>query len=101
MACVANGQKALNKIKELRPDVVFLDIKMPRMNGFNVAREILISEPSPLIVFATAYDEYAIKAFDVKAIDYILKPFSKKEVGGDRQTVERNKDKSHNPIGFG
>ena len=89
MACVANGQKALNKIKELRPDVVFLDIKMPGMNGFDVAREILISEPSPLIVFATAYDEYAIKAFDVKAIDYILKPFSKKRLG---ETVKRLKE---------
>ena len=89
LACVDNGQKALTKIKELRPDVVFLDIKMPGMNGFDVAREILRFETSPLIVFATAYDDYAIEAFDVKAIDYILKPFSKKRLG---ETIKRLKE---------
>ena len=89
LACVDSGQKALTIIKDLRPDVVFLDIKMPGMNGFDVAREILTFEPSPLIVFATAYDEYAIEAFDVKAIDYILKPFSKKRLG---ETVKRLKE---------
>ena len=86
LACVDSGRKALTKIGELRPDVVFLDIKMPGLDGFDVAKEILTFNEPPLIVFATAYDEYAVKAFDIKAIDYILKPFSKQRL---RRTVER------------
>lgn len=96
LACLDNGKKALTKIKELNPDVVFLDIKMPGLNGFDVAREILTFEASPLIVFATAYDEYAIEAFDVKAIDYILKPFSKKRLAKTVQRLKEAKTKAFN-----
>jgi two-component system, LytTR family, response regulator len=65
------GAKAIN---ELKPDLVFLDIQMPRLNGFEVL-EIIDSQPK--IIFTTAYEEYAIKAFEKNAVDYLLKPFSK------------------------
>ena len=68
-----NGREAVGQIRELQPDIVFLDIQMPGMNGFDVIRE-LQSEPLPAILFVTAYDEYAIDAFEVNAVDYLLKP---------------------------
>lgn len=65
-----NGAKAIN---ENKPDIVFLDIQMPKLNGFELL-EIL--EHHPVIIFTTAYDQYAIKAFEMNAVDYLLKPFS-------------------------
>ena len=79
----ANGPEALALIEELNPDVVFLDIEMPAMNGFEVLRNM---NGSPLVVFATAYDEFAIRAFEANALDYILKPVQPQRV---RQTLER------------
>ncbi len=69
----SNGREALTAIPELDPDLVFLDIQMPGIDGFDVVRQ-LQGDEMPLVVFATAFDQYAIKAFDVHAIDYILKP---------------------------
>jgi len=69
-----DGRDALEAIAELRPDVVFLDIQMPEMSGLDVARQ-LDESLRPLIVFVTAYDQYAIEAFEVHAFDYLLKPF--------------------------
>ncbi len=69
----ANGREALKAIPELDPDLVFLDIQMPGVDGFEVVRQ-LQGDDMPLVVFATAFDQYAVKAFDVHAIDYILKP---------------------------
>jgi two-component system LytT family response regulator len=60
-------------ISELEPDLVFLDIQMPGMDGFGVLRAIA-SKHTPVIVFVTAFDEHAIRAFDVQAVDYVLKP---------------------------
>ena len=68
-----NGREALKAIRELKPDLVFLDIQMPGIGGFEVVAE-LQDEDMPAIVFVTAFDEYAIKAFDANAIDYLLKP---------------------------
>ncbi|MEM1411094.1 MAG: response regulator [Pseudomonadota bacterium] len=68
-----NGREAVAKIRELEPDLVFLDIQMPGMTGFDVLRE-LGSDAMPAILFVTAYDEFAIDAFEVNAIDYLLKP---------------------------
>lgn len=68
-----NGREALNSIRELNPDLVFLDIQMPGMGGFEVVSE-LRGESIPAIVFVTAFDEYAIKAFEANALDYLLKP---------------------------
>ena len=67
----ANGQEAIEKIEELKPDLVFLDIQMPGMTGFEVLDKLTIV---PQIIFVTAYDEFALKAFDSNALDYILKP---------------------------
>ncbi|MCW8092230.1 LytR/AlgR family response regulator transcription factor [Alteromonas sp. ASW11-130] len=70
-----NGVDAVSKISQLRPDLVFLDIQMPGLNGFQVIQKLKeLKQPIPVIVFVTAYDSYAIKAFDVHALDYLLKP---------------------------
>ena len=70
----ADGVEALATIDRLRPDVVFLDVQMPGLTGFEVARRMIDARASSHIVFVTAYDQYAIEAFEVNAIDYILKP---------------------------
>ena len=69
-----NGSEAIDVIRAERPDLVFLDVQMPELDGFGVL-EALEGEPMPVVVFVTAYDEYAIRAFDVHAVDYLLKPF--------------------------
>jgi two-component system LytT family response regulator len=71
---VGSGADAVTAIKEMHPDLVFLDVQMPDKDGFAVVNE-LGADTMPAIVFVTAYNEYAVKAFDVNAIDYILKPF--------------------------
>lgn len=70
----SNGKTAVKKINEMNPDLVFLDINMKDMNGFEVLKQITIS-PKPIVIFVTAYDNYAMKAFDVEAFDFLLKPF--------------------------
>jgi len=69
-----NGFEGLKAIQEINPDLVFLDVQMPKLNGFELLE--LIENP-PHIIFTTAFDQYAVKAFDAHAIDYLLKPFSK------------------------
>jgi len=69
----ANGSEAVAAIKELLPDLVFLDVQMPLLDGFGVI-ESLGAEATPAVVFVTAYDEHAIRAFEVNALDYLLKP---------------------------
>ncbi len=69
-----NGLDAVEKIREHQPDLIFLDIQMPGMTGFEVIETIGI-ENMPVVVFVTAYDQYAIDAFEVQAVDYLLKPF--------------------------
>jgi two-component system response regulator LytT len=76
-----NGLEAVNLIKEHAPDLVFLDVQMPGLDGFGVIKKLLDRKIAiPQIVFATAYDQYAVKAFEVNAVDYLLKPFDKKRV---------------------
>jgi len=76
-----NGIEAVNLIKEHAPDLVFLDVQMPGLDGFGVIKRLLDKKiPLPKIVFATAFDQYAVKAFEVNAVDYLLKPFDKKRV---------------------
>jgi two-component system LytT family response regulator/two-component system response regulator LytT len=93
----ANGIEAVDLIEEHHPDLVFLDVQMPGLDGFavierlmqrNRVREAALkeSEPLPQIVFATAYDQYAVRAFDVNAVDYLLKPFDRGRVS---EAVER------------
>src|SRR6266700_3082578 len=82
-----NGLEAVNIIKEHNPDLVFLDVQMPGLDGFGVIKKLLDKKvPLPKIVFATAFDQYAVKAFEVNAVDYLLKPFDRKRVA---QSVER------------
>lgn len=70
----SHGLEALELNRRLKPDLVFLDIKMPGLNGIDVAKRILEEPYMPYIVFVTAYEEFALKAFEVNALDYILKP---------------------------
>jgi two-component system, LytTR family, response regulator LytT len=69
-----NGLEALTTIERLQPDVVFLDVQMPGLTGFEVARRLLADGSAAQIVFVTAYDQHAIEAFEVNAVDYLLKP---------------------------
>jgi DNA-binding LytR/AlgR family response regulator len=71
-----NGFEAVEVCRKLKPDVVFLDIQMPGKNGIEAAAEIIMMENAPAIIFQTAYDEFALKAFEVSAADYLLKPIS-------------------------
>jgi two-component system LytT family response regulator len=74
----ANGREAIETIKQQKPDVVFLDVQMPGLSGIDVCHAISAdSNPPPLLVFVTAYDQFAVKAFEVHAIDYLLKPFDR------------------------
>lgn len=83
----SNGDQAVDGIRAVVPDVVFLDIQMPGMNGFDVIREIG-PENAPIIVFVTAYDQYAVRAFDLAAVDYLLKPFEDERI---EQALQRAK----------
>ena len=82
----SNGYEAISKNKELAPDLIFLDIRMPQMSGLEVADIIMKEKGRTVIVFTTAYDEFAIKAFEVNAVDYLLKPISRSRLG---QTIEK------------
>jgi two-component system LytT family response regulator/two-component system response regulator LytT len=95
----SNGIEAVDLIEEHHPDLVFLDVQMPGLDGFAVIKRLkerseqkartrpgTDDEPLPQIVFATAYDQYAVRAFDVNAVDYLLKPFDRSRV---EQAVER------------
>jgi two-component system LytT family response regulator len=69
----SNGFDAVKAIGELKPDLVFLDVQMPKLDGFEVLELV---DPPPAVIFVTAYDQYAMRAFDEHAVDYLLKPFS-------------------------
>lgn len=74
----SNGEEASEAIRNLLPDLIFLDVQMPSMDGFEVLESIKGMERMPYVIFVTAYDRYAIRAFEVHALDYLLKPFDKK-----------------------
>jgi len=81
-----NGQDAVDKIETLHPDLIFLDIQMPGFDGFEVVRRLRYK---PFIVFTTAYDEYALKAFEENSIDYLLKPIEQKRLDKAVEKLER------------
>ncbi|MBS1800491.1 MAG: response regulator transcription factor [Acidobacteria bacterium] len=82
-----NGIEAVDLIRTHRPDVVFLDVQMPGLDGFGVLKKLLDRKvPMPQVVFATAFNQYAVRAFEVNAVDYLLKPFDRKRV---MQTIEK------------
>ena len=88
----ANGIEAVDLVEEHHPDLVFLDVQMPGLDGFAVIKRLMErnagrdAEPLPQFVFATAYDQYAVRAFDVNAVDYLLKPFDGSRV---QQALDR------------
>jgi two-component system, LytTR family, response regulator len=88
-----NGQKALRMIEAKRPDVVFLDIEMPVMNGFELLEELNIGY-LPAVIMVTAYDEHAIQAFEAGAVDYLLKPASQQRL---KQALDRARRLARNP----
>jgi two-component system LytT family response regulator len=89
----SNGEEAIEKIEELNPDLVFLDIQMPGMTGFEVLEHLRIV---PNIIFVTAYDEYALKAFEVNALDYVLKPVELNRLEKAIEKVKTEKEDKEN-----
>ncbi|HEY0080111.1 MAG TPA: response regulator [Pyrinomonadaceae bacterium] len=83
----ANGREAIKAICDLKPDLVFLDIQMPKIGGFEVV-ETIGAEEMPAVIFVTAYDEFALRAFEINAVDYLLKPFDEARLN---KAVERAK----------
>lgn len=77
LAACADGASAIERIQTIRPDLIFLDIQMPEVSGFDVLKA-LPPHNRPYVIFVTAYDQYALKAFEVNAVDYLLKPFDDK-----------------------
>lgn len=91
-----NGVEAARLIEELDPDLVFLDVQMPGVDGFGVLKSI---SKQPRVVFATAFDEYAIKAFEVHAVDYLLKPISRTRLAASVRRVESEVERQNGPSG--
>jgi two-component system LytT family response regulator len=87
----ANGVEAVSAMERSRPDIVFLDVQMPEMDGFEVARAL--SDVQPLVIFTSAYDEYALRAFEVHAFDYLLKPFDGRRF---RESLQRARSRVEN-----
>ena len=93
-----NGLEAVNLIKEHSPDLVFLDVQMPGLDGFGVLKRLVERKLKvPHVVFATAFDQYAVQAFDVNAVDYILKPFDKARIAKAIQRAKREIDTAVSP----
>ena len=84
-----NGNEALQLAARLKPDVVLLDIRMLGMEGIEAARHLNAMEPAPAVVFTTAYDEYAIDAFEARAIGYVLKPVRRSRLTGALEQAKR------------
>jgi two-component system LytT family response regulator/two-component system response regulator LytT len=88
-----NGIEALEKIERHQPDVIFLDVQMPGLDGFALIRHLMEHQetvPLPQIIFATAFDQYAVRAFDVNAVDYLLKPFDPLRIA---QAIDRTRSR--------
>lgn len=85
----SNGFEAIEKINDLKPDTIFLDIQMPELNGFEVLMQL---DELPEIIFSTAYDQYALKAFEVHAVDYLLKPYGKKRFESSLKRILNNQE---------
>ena len=93
-----NGVEAVNLIKEYSPDLVFLDVQMPGLDGFGVLQKLVERKLKvPHVVFATAFDHYAVQAFDVNAVDYVLKPFDKARISKAIQKAKKEIDAHTSP----
>ena len=85
----ANGFEAVTTVKTVKPDIIFLDIQMPKLDGFDVVE--LLGEDAPFIVFVTAHDEFAIKAFETHALDYLLKPVKPERLAKTLKQLEKRR----------
>lgn len=85
-----NGEEGIQKVKELNPDLIFLDVSMPEMTGFEMLKHL---ESIPNVVFVTAYDQYALKAFEVNALDYVLKPVESERL---EDAIKKLKERDEN-----
>jgi two-component system LytT family response regulator/two-component system response regulator LytT len=93
-----NGVEAVSLIKEHSPDLVFLDVQMPGLDGFGVLKKLVERKMKvPHVVFATAFDQYAVQAFDVNAVDYVLKPFDKARISKAIQRARREIEAQTSP----
>ena len=91
LAAVGNGIEAVSLVTTHAPDVLFLDVQMPGLDGFGVIKQLIEKKTRlPQVVFATAYDRYAVRAFEVNAVDYLLKPFDRARVA---MTLEKARDR--------
>ena len=86
-----NGREALAAVREYAPDIMFLDVQMPGMDGFEVLRR-LSGSAMPEIIFVTAYDEFALQAFEANALDYLLKPINDDRLGEAIERARRHRD---------
>src|ERR1700754_64811 len=96
IAEAANAAEGVEKIDSLNPDLVFLDIQMPGKTGFDMLSEL---ERAPYVIFTTAYDEYALKAFEVNALDYLLKPVDRKRLADAIQKLHLTEQKENRHTG--
>jgi two-component system LytT family response regulator len=90
----SNGKQAVEAVTKLQPELIFLDIQMPGMNGFDVIKS-LQTDIMPMVVFVTAYDQYAVDAFDLHAVDYVLKPLDSERIA---RSVDRAIDRLKNDV---
>ena len=91
-----NGRETVRALRELKPELLFLDVQMPDLNGFEVLREIG-SESMPAVIFVTAYDEFAVRAFDAHALDYLVKPLVESRFA---EAIQRVRDRVHSAEAF-
>lgn len=107
-----DGAVAVETIVQVRPDIVFLDIRMPELTGLEVVERLSALEPAPVVVFTTAYDQYAVTAFELEAVDYLLKPFGRRRfltalerarqvvtVRGNAEALRRARNALTDPLG--
>src|SRR6187431_2977369 len=88
IAEAANANEGIDKIENMSPDLIFLDIQMPGKTGFDMLTEL---ERAPHVIFTTAYDEYALKAFEVNALDYLLKPVEPRRLADTMEKLTRGR----------
>jgi two-component system LytT family response regulator len=93
----ADGREAVDAIQKQSPELIFLDIQMPELNGFEVL-EAIHAEPMPIIVFVTAHDKFALRAFEVHAVDYLLKPFDRERFGSALQRALQQVKHRDDPV---
>lgn len=94
----ASGEEVLAKVRSLKPEVLFLDIQLPDASGIDIARQLVTQEMNPVVVFVTAFDQYAVEAFDVNAVDYLLKPIHEERLAATICRLQKRLEKGTSPL---